>query len=436
MVTVEDMFEAYYDCLKHKRHSVGAVKYFMGFEEDLVRLTEEVNSRTYSPSQSTTFVVTRPKPREVFAACFRDRIIHHYIALRVEPWFESIFGERTFNCRKGKGQLFGIKMLRDDIRKCSDNYTKDCYIAKFDLQGFFMSIDKELLCKMLVDYVGSVYVGDDKEDLLWLIKVVVMHNPQDNCVRRSPLAMWDLLPKNKSLFTCGRGKGVPIGNLSSQLFANFFLYHLDRFLDSLGFEYHGRYVDDFYIIHPSKEYILKCVPKIRAFLNDKLHITLHPKKFYIQHYSKGVTFTGAIVKYGRIYPAKRAVTNYHAALKRLNQAKNLKQLEHCIASVNSYLGLMIHYDSYTIRRGKFARVVNADTWGKIYVKGHFQAVHIRKHPKAPILAKELWPKVIYLKDIVTEVIVDENGEYILQSRIENNREERNTRSRVDNTGKA
>lgn len=97
---------------------------------------------------------------------------------------------------------------------------------------------------------------------------------------------------------------------------------------------------------------------------------------------------------------------------------------------------MIHYDSYTIRRGKFSKVVSPETWGKIYVKGHFQAVHIRKHPKAPILAKELWPQVIYLKDIVTEVIVDENGEYILQSRIENNREERNTHSRVDNTGKA
>lgn len=399
MVKDEDIFDAFYDCLKHKRHSPGAVKYFMGYEEDLIHLTDEINNRTYSPSLSTTFVVTRPKTREVFAACFRDRIIHHYIALRINPWFESIFGERTFNCRAGKGQLFGVKMLRDDIKACSEDYTKDCYIAKFDLQGFFMSIDKQLLCDMLINYIGSVYVGDDKEDLLWLIKVVVMHNPQDLCAHRSPIEMWDLLPTNKSLFTCGRGKGVPIGNLSSQLFANFFLYHLDKYLDSLGFKYHGRYVDDFYIIYPDKAYILQCVPKIRAFLRDKLHITLHPKKFYIQHYSKGVTFTGTIVKYGRLYPAKRSITNYHAALKRMNTAKNLKQLEHDIASVNSYLGLQVHYNSYTIRRSGFCKEVSEETWKKIYVKGHFQSVHVRKHPKAPILARDNYPKVYYAKSI-------------------------------------
>lgn len=398
MVKDEDIFEAYYECLKHKRHSVGAVKYFAGYEEDLIRLADEINSRTYTPSLSTTFIVTRPKPREVFAACFRDRIIHHYIALRIEPWFESIFGERTFNCRKGKGQLFGINMLKNDIRECSEDYTKDCYIAKFDLQGFFMSIDKQKLCDMLIDYIGSVYVGDDKDDLLWLIKVIVMHNPQDHCVRRSPKEKWDLLPVNKSLFTCGRGKGIPIGNLSSQLFANFFLYHLDRYLDELGFKYHGRYVDDFYIIHPDKDFILNNVPDIRNFLKDELGITLHPKKFYIQHYSKGVTFTGAIVKYDRAYPAKRTVTNYIEALKNLNKAKNLKQIEHCLSSINSYMGLMVHYNSYTVRRKYFCKYVTDETWKKITVKGHFQSVHVRLHPKAPLLAKSEWPQVLYLKD--------------------------------------
>ena len=380
MVTDSGIFEAYYDCVRAKRSSIGAMNYFSGMEEDLLSLADEINQRTYQPSTSTAFIITSPKRREVFAACFRDRVVHHYLMLRLEPLFERFFGERTFNCRKGKGVLFGIKMLQQDIKECSANYSKDCWIMKMDLKGFFMSIDKSLLNSLLKQFIAEYYQGEDVGDLLFLTEAVVMHSPEQNCIRRSPLSDWEFLPLNKSLFTNGDGLGMPIGNLSSQHFANFLLSYLDKFIDSLWMEYHGRYVDDFYIVHNDKQYLLQSVAMIRRFLKDKLHITLHPNKFYIQHYSKGVTFTGAIVKYDRLYPAKRTVRNFYNACQRMNQASNNEMLENAIASVNSYLGLMIHMNSYAIRR-KGVSLINSQKRRLIVIKGHYQSLALAEPSK-------------------------------------------------------
>lgn len=136
MVTLVDMLEAYYDCRKRKRRTASAVVYEMDYEARLIALRDRINTRSYLPGKSICFVVTRPRYREVFAASFEDRIVHHYMALRLEPLFEKIFSPRTFNCRKGKGQLYGIKMLESDLRQASQNYTRDCWVMKLDLKGF------------------------------------------------------------------------------------------------------------------------------------------------------------------------------------------------------------------------------------------------------------------------------------------------------------
>lgn len=117
MITTDDMLQAYYDCRKRKRRTASAVVYEMDYEARLIALRDRINTRQYAPGKSICFVVTRPRHREVFAASFEDRIVHHYIALRLEPLFEQIFSPRTFNCRKGKGQLYGVKMLERDLRQ-------------------------------------------------------------------------------------------------------------------------------------------------------------------------------------------------------------------------------------------------------------------------------------------------------------------------------
>lgn len=380
MVTTDDLLEAYFDCRHSKRRTSSAVVYEMNYESNLIALRDRINSRTYQPGKSICFVVTRPRYREVFAAAFEDRIIHHYIALRLNTLFEAIFSPRTFNCRKGKGQLYGVNMLKEDIRRCSNDYTENCYILKLDLKGFFMSIDKNLLATIVDQFIVDNYKGEDIDDLRYLCRVVILHCPEKNCERHSPMSYWEKLDKNKSLFTNGEGKGVAIGNLFAQIFANFLLNKLDWYLEAEGIKHHGRYVDDFYCIHKSKEKLLALMPKIRQVLAE-LGLRLNEKKFYLQHYSKGVEFTGSIVKPGRVYTCNRTITNFVAAVRRLNKATNERQALHAINSINSYLGLLRHTNEYANRR-KILNMIDKKVFKEyVYIKGHYEVLAVRNKHK-------------------------------------------------------
>ena len=379
MVTTAGLLEAYYDCRRNKRKTASALVYEMDYESKLIALRDRINMRTYAPGKSICFVVTRPRYREVFAASFEDRIIHHYIALRLEPLFEQVFCPYTYNCRKEKGQLYGINTLKQQIIECSDNYTTDCYIMKLDLSGFFMSIDKQILARLIDRFILDRYVGEDIEDLRYLCRVVIFHQPEKNCERHSPARYWDYLPPNKSLFTNGEGKGIAIGNLFAQLFANFLLNGLDWYLEELGIKYHGRYVDDFYCIHRDKALLLSAVPKIRAKLGE-YGLTLNEKKFYLQHYAKGVQFTGSIVKPNRVYTCNRTITNFIAAVRRLNKAKDLRQVEHAICSINSYLGLIRHNNEYNTRK-RVLGMIDRKAFEYIYIKGSYEIVALKNKYK-------------------------------------------------------
>lgn len=381
MITTEGLLEAYYDCRKRKRKTASAIVYEMDYEGKLIALRDRINARTYRPGKSMCFVVTRPRYREVFAAAFEDRIVHHWIALRLEPLFEQIFSPRTFNCRKGKGQLYGINMLREDVRQCSENYTQDCYIMKLDLQGFFMSINKKMLADMVDAFVVENYHNEaDKDTLRFLCRTVVLHEPEKNCERHSPASYWDYLPSNKSLFTNGEGLGVAIGNLFSQLFANFLLNVLDWYLiKSLGFQYVGRYVDDFYIVDKDKARLLAAVPYIRTLL-QLYGLTLHPHKFYLQHYSKGVQFTGSVVKKDRVYTANHTITNAIMAVRRLNRAETVPEVLHAVDSINSYLGCFLHCNEYNTRR-KVLQRMDSRVFKWVYIKGHYDVVAVKKKYK-------------------------------------------------------
>lgn len=377
MVTTDGLLEAYFDCRKSKRRTASAIMYEIDYGSKLIALRDRINDRTYRPGKSICFVVTRPRYREVFAASFEDRIVHHWIALRLEPLFEEVFSPRTFNCRKGKGQMYGVTMLHNDIKECSPNYTRDCYIAKLDLQGFFMSINKAMLAEMIDKFILERYKGDDIEDLRFLCRVVILHSPEKSCERHSPLHYWDYLPANKSLFTNGEGLGVAIGNLFAQHFANFLLNILDWYLlNDLGFTYVGRYVDDFYILDTDKQKILAAVPKIRELLG-KYGLTLHPHKFYIQHYTKGVEFTGNVVKKQRIYVCNRTLKNFVMAVRRLNRAETIEEVEHAVSSINSYLGFMRHANEYSKRR-KILKMLEPHVFKWVYIRGHFEVVVIKK----------------------------------------------------------
>jgi hypothetical protein len=375
MITIEDMMDAYADCLRRKRGTVSAMEFRLNWMDEVVRLAASVNDRTYRPSTSICFVVTRPRLREVFAANFRDRIIHHDIALRLEPLFERVFSPRTFNCRKGKGQLYGVRRLEADLRECSCGYTRDCWVMKIDLKGFFMSIDKALLARMIDRFVCQCYQGPDLDDLRFLCRTVILHEPQLDCVRQSPPRLFDALPDHKTLFRNQPGRGLAIGNLFSQIFANFFLNGFDWFLHGIT-PWRGRYVDDVYLVHPSRLVLLSAVPQIR-FVLAQLHLSLNERKFYFQHYSKGIKFTGAVVRVGRTYTSRRTVTAFVLSVRRLARACSIEDINHHVASVNSYLGLLRQHDNYAVRR-KWLSTLPARLFQYIYIKGHYESVSIRK----------------------------------------------------------
>lgn len=380
MITTDGLLEAYFDCRRRKRTTASAIVYEMDYESKLIALRDRINMRTYQPGKSICFVVTRPRYREVFAASFEDRIVHHYIALRLEPLFELVFSPRTFNCRKGKGQLYGINTLKADIKECSENYTTNCYIMKLDLKGFFMSINKMMLAEMIDRFILKYYTNNnDKEDLRYLCRIAILHCPEKNCERHSPAHYWDYLSANKSLFTNGEGKGVAIGNLFAQLFANFLLNDFDWFLEELGIKYHGRYVDDFYLIHKNKAVLLNTRQPIREKLAS-LGLCLNEKKFYLQHYSKGVEFTGSIPKPNRVYCCNRTITNFVMAVRRLNKAKDLRQVNHAICSINSYLGLLRHSNEYNMRK-KILCQIEPQAYKYIYIKGRYEVVALKNKYK-------------------------------------------------------
>jgi hypothetical protein len=377
MIDFETILEAYFDCRRRKRGTVGATEFELDYVHNLVELMNEVNSRQYKIGKSICFVVRYPRYREVFAGEFRDRIIHHYIALRLEPLFEQIFCSRTYNCRKGKGQLAGVTQLAEDIREESENYTNDAYVMKVDLKGFFMSVIKSKLAKMVDDFIVEHYEGDDKEDLRWLCNLVVMHRPELNCERRSPLWMWNFIPREKSLFTNGEDRGIAIGNLFAQLFANFLLNTIDWKIDAVCVR-HNRYVDDISFVSKDKEKLLFTIPMLRTELG-KLGLRLNEKKFYLQHYSKGVQFTGAIIKPGRVYVANHTINSFAFAVERLGKAAEMGMIDDIkknIASVNSYLGIMAHYNEYATKR-RIMSELPPKFYEYCYIEGHFDVVKLK-----------------------------------------------------------
>ncbi|MDP2104109.1 MAG: RNA-directed DNA polymerase [Candidatus Gracilibacteria bacterium] len=379
---LSELFEAYYECRRHKRKTVNALAFELDYESNLIALYEEVKNRTYSVGKSIAFIVDKPVKREIFAGDFRDRVIHHSIIRKLNPLFEKLFIHDSYSCREGKGTLFGIKRVDTFIRGASENYTRDAYILKLDIEGFFMNIDRSVLLTQIRKVIDTKYVGDDKEELFWLCQKVVRNDPTTNCIIKGRREDWVGLPRSKSLFFARPGVGLPIGNLTSQVFANLYLHDLDIFIKKkLKIRHYGRYVDDFILIHEDGRYLKGLIGEIRSFLSEHLGLSLHPNKIYFQPFSKGVSFLGALIKPHRIYVGKRIKTNLFVEIERINRmiVEDTKVLhdreiqKHILSSLNSYLGLMQHFDTFTIRK-KLLLGLDASFWNYFYISERYRLI--------------------------------------------------------------
>jgi len=349
----EDLFLAYFECRKNKRNTINALAFEKHFEQNLFQLEEEILSGVYMPKPSIAFIVKNPVQREIFAANFKDRVVHHFLINKLNPLFENLFIKDSYACRISKGTHYGVKQIDKFIKICSNNYTQNCYVLKLDIQGFFMHIDRNLLFNKLLIFIQQNYNQPDIDLVIELCKKIIFNSPTNNCIIKGDKKDWAGLPKNKSLFHSPPNCGLPIGNLTSQVFANFYLNTFDQFIKKeLDIKYYGRYVDDFIIIHDNKEYLKFLQPIITDFLKVKLELTLHPKKVYLQHYSKGLKFLGTVIKPNRIYIANRTKGNFYNKIKNQNIIKGQisnSQKKYFLSCMNSYLGLMQHYKTYKLR---------------------------------------------------------------------------------------
>jgi hypothetical protein len=240
---------------------------------------------------------------------------------------------------------------------------------KLDLSGYFMSINRKILydkvVRTLMKYAdrvnrAGVRFSDalDYNLLMFLTREIVFHDPITNCFIRGDMSEWEGLPADKSLFFSAEGCGLPIGNLTSQLFSNIYLNDFDHYVKRvLKVEHYGRYVDDFYLIHPSRRFLVEKMEQIKEYLKDSLGIKVHPRKIYLQPLSRGVPFLGVVIKPYRIYLARRTVVNFKAAMAR-GEKYYRENPERLVQVLNSYLGLTMHHNTFNLRK----RVVEKNKW--------------------------------------------------------------------------
>lgn len=311
---MENLFLAW-DEFKCGKESKGDVQEFLlDLEDNIFCLRNDLEKCVYRHSEYTSFFVSDPKLRHIHKAKVRDRLLHHAIFRVIESIFEKSFIFDSYSSRKEKGTHRAVKRFRKFAWKLSQNNTKTVWILKCDVKKFFDSVDHGILLKLLEKKIS------DKKAIFLLEKII--HS-------------FRIFPE----------KGIPLGNLTSQLFSNVYLNELDQFIKrELKTKYYIRYADDFVIVSNNKEYLEKMLDKIESYLQKNLYLRLHPKKVKIERWSSGVDFLG-YVSFPN-YTALRTKTK-RRMLKRVKiGAKNWKEKrtskDSFNATVQSYLGMIRH----------------------------------------------------------------------------------------------
>jgi len=229
-------------------------------KENLLKLQEELINQTYQPCKLKTFILQDPKTRKISKSAFRDRVVHHALCNIIVPIFEKSFIYDSHANQIGKGTLKAIERFDKFKRKVSKNNSRKCYVLKADIKHYFQEVDHE----KLLDIIKRRITG---EKIIWLIEQILNNYKSE--------------------------KGMPLGNLTSQFFANVYLNELAQFVKhKLRAKCYIRYVDDFVILHNSKEQLNIWKSEINRFLKEKLELELHPNKSQILKLKKGIKFLG------------------------------------------------------------------------------------------------------------------------------------------------
>lgn len=355
----KDLYKAYLDARRHKRKKEYQKRFEKKLFVNLHLLCKELYTRTWKPRASMCFIITDPKKREVFAANFRDRIVHHLYYNYTHELYERTFIADTYSCIKKRGTHYGVDRLYQHILRESQGYKVSCYVLKMDISGYFMNINRKLLLDICLSTLSKMRYHNiskfrsekwndelDFDFVEYLTQEIVLLNPLENCFIKGRKEDWSDLPKNKSLFYTPDGCGLPIGNLTSQLFSNVYLNVLDQYVKrTLKAKHYGRYVDDFYIVSADKEFLYFCAEEIKVMLREKLGLTFHEGKMKIVSSSQGVEFLGMFVKHHRKYISKETLWRMRIKLKK----KKFSTVPQLKASLQSYKGVLSHGNNYMLQ---------------------------------------------------------------------------------------
>ncbi|MBI4119126.1 MAG: RNA-dependent DNA polymerase [Parcubacteria group bacterium] len=261
VVSLKNLFSAWREFKRGKRRRPDVQEFEFSLEDNLFQLHGELKSKTYEHGSYTPFYVTDPKLRRIHKASVRDRILHQAVFRVLYHIFDKSFIFDSYSCRLNKGTHKAVTRLETFCRKLSQNNSKNIFALKCDIKKFFDSVDQDILMGLISRKIG------DAEAMRLIEKIV------------------------KSF-----SQGLPLGSVTSQLFANIYLNELDQFVKhKLKERYYIRYCDDFVILGDNFRHLLGLSETINDFLNNHLKLSLHPKKIVLRKHRQGIDFLGYVV---------------------------------------------------------------------------------------------------------------------------------------------
>jgi hypothetical protein len=378
---------SYLQARKNKRNTHNQLAFELNQETNLHALAKAIFERNYNPKPCIAFIIHKPVMREIFTADFSDRVIHHFIYRCIYKAIDKKLIHDTYSCRVGKGTLFGINRAKKFIRSCSEDFTKESYYLKLDIEAYFMNMHHTLLFDKVIGMLPpnqQRFLGISRETLVYLIKQTVFNKVTENCRIKGSKADWKGLPASKSLFSYPIETGLPIGNLTSQVFGNVYLNDFDHYVKKeLKIKHYGRYVDDMLFVHESKTYLEGLIPKLSNFLHSNFKLNVHPNKIVLKSVQEGIPFLGQIIKPHCSYISNRTKNNFYQAIQVINKQMatvpqfSWQDLSEIRAKLNSYLGYMQHANSYNLRKTMLSRLIKR-FHDFFYVHQSFKKVFINK----------------------------------------------------------
>lgn len=325
IVSLENLFSAWDKFKSDKQKKRDVQRFEWQLEENIFQLHRDLKYHRYKHGAYASFYLHDPKQRHIHKAIVRDRILHHAVFSVLNPIFEPTFISNSLSCRIDKGTHKGIDILDKTLRQVSSNNFKPCFALKCDIKKFFGTVDHFILLNIICKRIKDA-------DAMWLLEEIIE----------------SFISQHSTLF---ERKGLPIGNLTSQLFANIYLNEFDQFIKhKLKVKYYIRYTDDFVIEAKDKLYLETLLTPIRSFLSDKLALELHPKKVTIRKLHQGIDFLGYIVlPHHRLLRTKTRQRIFRKLKKRIEEyKKGMVSKQTLEQSLQSYLGVLSHADTYEL----------------------------------------------------------------------------------------